>query len=291
MKAVIPAAGAGTRFLPLTKNSPKEMLPLVDKPAIQHVVEEAVASGCDDILIVTGRGKRAIEDHFDRSIELEQLLERASDTEGLRTVREIADLADIHYIRQKEPLGLGHAVLAARRHIGDEPFAVLLGDDIVISEIPCTKQLIQQFEQVGRSVVAVERIAPEQTRSYGMVRTGAADDRGRLFAIEDLVEKPTPAEAPSNLGILGRYVLTPRIFDALERTPPGKRGEIQLTDGLRILRASERIYAYESIGRRFDLGNKVEWLKANLEVALMRKEYADEMRAFMARLVDARHGQ
>lgn len=284
MKAVIPAAGNGTRFLPLTKNSPKEMLPLIDKPAIQYVVEEAVQSGCDDILVITGRGKRAIEDHFDRSIELEHALERAGDHESLRIVREVANLADIHYIRQKEPLGLGHAILCAKKHIGDEPFVVLLGDDIVFSDVPCTKQLVEQHARTGRSVIAVESIAREKAPFYGVVKPSAHRE-GRLFPIEDLVEKPAPADAPSDLGILGRYVLTPAIFDALEHTPPGKKGEVQLTDGLRLMREREMLYAYEFEGHRYDLGNKLDWLKTNVEVALMRKEYAEEMRIFLAGLM------
>lgn len=279
MKAVIPAAGAGTRFLPLTKNSPKEMLPLLDKPAIQYVVEEAVQSGCDDILIVTGRGKRAIEDHFDRSIELEHMLVKNGDTEAMRNVQQIANLADIHYIRQKEPLGLGHAVMCAKRHIGDEPFVVLLGDDIVFSDVPCTKQLIEQYDARRASMIAVEKITPQQAPSYGVVKPGKRE--GRLLGIDTLVEKPAPHEAPSDLGILGRYVLTPGIFEALARTPPGKKGEIQLTDALRILAEKESIFAYEFEGRRFDLGNKMDWLKTNIEVALMRKEFRDEMRSFL----------
>ena len=284
MKAVIPAAGAGTRFLPLTKNSPKEMLPLLDKPAIQYVVEEAVQSGCDDILIITGRGKRAIEDHFDRAVELEHVLQRSGDAEGLRGIQQIANLADIHYIRQKEPLGLGHAVMCARKHVGNEPFAVLLGDDIVFSDVPCTKQLIDQHVRTRESVIAVERIPREKSPSYGVVSVGGTPG-DRLRPIEDLVEKPSPADAPSDLGILGRYVLTPAVFDAIERTAPGKKGEIQLTDALRHVREKERLLAYEFEGRRFDLGNKMDWLKTNVEVALMRKDFRDEFRPFLDALL------
>lgn len=285
MKAVIPAAGAGTRFLPLTKSSPKEMLPLLDKPAIQYVVEEAVASGCDDILIITGRGKRAVEDHFDRSLELEHMLEKNGDVEGLRSIQAIANMADIHFIRQKEPLGLGHAIMCARKHVGDEPFAVLLGDDIVFSEVPCTKQLIEQHRQCDRSVIAVERIPREKSPYYGVVKAQRAPG-SRLLPIEDMVEKPAPQDAPSDLGILGRYVLTPAVFEALQRTPPGKKGEIQLTDGLRAMRATEKLYAYEFEGRRYDLGNKMDWLKTNIEVSLMRKEYREEITAFLTQLLE-----
>lgn len=287
MKAVIPAAGAGTRFLPLTKNSPKEMLPLLDKPAIQYVVEEAVASGCDDILIITGRGKRAIEDHFDRALELEQLLSHNGDAHALREVQDVASLANIHYIRQKEPLGLGHAVMCARQHIGDEPFAVLLGDDIVFSRTPCTKQLIAQYRRVRRSVIAVERISRAKAPFYGVVKVHGPK-RGRLRPIADLVEKPRPQDAPGDLGILGRYILTPAVFDVLERTRPGKRGEIQLTDALRGLRRREPLFAYEFEGRRFDLGNKLDWLKTNVEVGLMREEFREEFRTFLEELVGRR---
>lgn len=286
MKAVIPAAGLGTRFLPVTKNSPKEMLPLLDKPAIQYVVEEAVAAGCDDILIITGRGKRTIEDHFDKAFELEHVLKENGQPEALRSIQEIADLADIHYVRQKEPLGLGHAILCAERHVGDEPFAVLLGDDVVFGETPCTAQLVEQFEEAGeRSVVAVERIRPEQAPLYGVVDVdgdsdGASAD-SRLLPILDLVEKPAPKDAPSDLGILGRYVLTPAVFDALKETPPGHGGEVQLTDALRLLRKEEELYAYAFVGKRYDLGNKMDWLKTNVEVALMHPAFRDEFRAFL----------
>lgn len=285
MKAVIPAAGAGTRFLPLTKSSPKEMLPLLDKPAIQYVVEEAVASGCDDILIITGRGKRAVEDHFDRSLELEHFLAKNGDVEALRSIQAIANMADIHFIRQKEPLGLGHAVMCARKHVGDEPFAVLLGDDIVFSDVPCTRQLIARHEECGSSVIAVERIPREKSPFYGVVKARSVPGQ-RLLPIEDMVEKPAPRDAPSDLGILGRYVLTSRVFGALERTPPGKKGEIQLTDGLRLMRDAETLFAYEFEGRRYDLGNKMDWLKTNIEVALSRKEYHDEIRDLVLRLLE-----
>lgn len=284
MKAVIPAAGLGTRFLPATKNSPKEMLPLVDKPAIQYVVEEAVASGITDILIITGRAKRAIEDHFDRNFELENLLEAKGDRKQLDEMRRIANMADIHYVRQKEQLGLGHALLCARKHIGDEPFAVLLGDDVVFSKVPCTKQLLEHFRRRKASMIAVEHVPPHRIPYYGIVKVGRAPE-DRLHPILDLVEKPAARSAPSDLGILGRYVLTPEIFDALEKTRPGKGGEIQLTDALRILRRTQRMYAVAFEGRRYDLGDKLEWLKTNVEVALMRPEFRDELRQFLRKVV------
>jgi UTP--glucose-1-phosphate uridylyltransferase len=287
MKAVIPAAGLGTRFLPLTKNAPKEMLPLIDKPAIQYVVEEAVESGCDDILIITGRGKTTIEDHFDKAPELEHVLEERGDEDLLREVREIADLADIHYIRQKEPLGLGHAVLHARKHVGDEPFAVLLGDDIVFNTgKPCTEQLVDVYEETGSSVIAVEPITPEETEAYGVVDVPEDDTDPALQAIDSLVEKPAPADAPSHLGILGRYVLTPEVFEAIEETPPGVGDEIQLTDALGILGQDQDLYSYAFDGKRYDLGNKSDWLKTNIEVALMHKRFRDELRPFLEELVE-----
>lgn len=284
MKAVIPAAGLGTRFLPATKNSPKEMLPLVDKPAIQYVIEEAVASGITDILVITGRGKRAIEDHFDRNLELEHLLEKKGDTKQLEEMRRIAEMAEIHYVRQRETRGLGHAILTARKHIGDEPFAVLLGDDVVFSDVPCTKQLIEQYERRQASIVAVERVPPDRIEAYGVVKPGKAVQPG-LFPIEDLVEKPKRADAPSDLGILGRYVLTPEIFEELETTPPGRGNEIQLTDGLRQLRKRQEMYAYAFHGKRYDLGDKLEWLKTNIEVALMRDEFRKPLQEFMKELI------
>jgi UTP--glucose-1-phosphate uridylyltransferase len=280
MKAVIPAAGLGTRFLPATKNSPKEMLPILDKPAIQYVVEEAVASGIHDILIITGRGKRAIEDHFDHNVELEQLLERNHDHKHLDEVRRIADMADIHYVRQKETKGLGHAVLCARQHIGDEPFVVLLGDDVVFSDVPCTKQLLEVHAKHKASVIAVEHVPPERIESYGVVATSGEVERD-LHRVAALVEKPKREEAPSDLGILGRYVLTPEIFDAIERTPPGRKGEIQLTDALQLLLKEQAIWALAFEGKRYDLGDKLEWLKTNVEVALMRDDMREPVRQFL----------
>jgi UTP--glucose-1-phosphate uridylyltransferase len=259
------------------------MLPLLDRPAIQYVVEEAVASGCDDILIITGRTKRAIEDHFDLNIELEHYASHNGSGSAVRSVQEIAGLADIHFIRQKEPLGLGHAVYQARKHVGDEPFAVLLGDDITFSKRPCTAQLIEGYEETRSSVVAVEHIPSDRATAYGVVDIEPM--QGRLARIRGLVEKPAPSDAPSDLGILGRYVLTPGIFEALRRTRPGAKGEIQLTDALHLLRSRESVYAYAFEGRRFDLGNKMDWLKTNVEVALMREDYRDELLRFLEDIV------
>lgn len=279
MRAVIPAAGLGTRFLPATKAQPKEMLPLVDRPAIQYVVEEAVASGIKDIIIVTGRGKRAIEDHFDKSFELEYILKKDGKEEELKEVQRISNLANIHYIRQKEARGLGDAILCAKEFIGKEPFVVLLGDDIVISEVPCTQQLIEVYEKYKSSIIAVEKVPEDKIETYGIIKPKS--NKGPLYEIVDLVEKPKPEEAPSNLGILGRYVLTPEIFECLEKTPPGKSNEIQLTDALRILKGMQKIYAYEFIGRRYDLGNKMDWLKTTIEFAFDREEFRDELKKFI----------
>ncbi|EKP94143.1 UTP--glucose-1-phosphate uridylyltransferase GalU [Thermaerobacter subterraneus] len=283
-KAVIPAAGLGTRFLPATKAQPKEMLPVVDKPIIQYVVEEAVAAGIDDILIVTGRGKRAIEDHFDRSIELEWHLERGNKDEMLEWVRYIADLADVHFVRQKEPLGLGHAVLQARRHVGDEPFAVLLGDEIFIGDEPALAELMARYRETGASVVAVREVPREQVRRYGVV-AGEPVGEG-LYRVRDMVEKPDPAEAPSNLAIVGRYIIEPEIFDLLERVGRGKNDEIQLTDALRMLARDQAVYAYQTRSRRYDVGEKLGFLQATVEFALMRPELAPDFRHYLFNLVD-----
>jgi UTP--glucose-1-phosphate uridylyltransferase len=260
------------------------MLPLVDKPAIQYVIEEAVESGITDILVITGRGKRSIEDHFDRNVELEHLLERKGDHKQLDDMRRIAEMADIHYVRQRETKGLGHAILCAKKHVGDEPFAVLLGDDVVFSREPCTKQLLDRFHRTQRSVIAVERVPPERIESYGVVKAGRETEPG-LFPIERLVEKPRREEAPSDLGILGRYVLTPEVFEELERTPPGKNGEIQLTDALQRLLPRQEMYAYAFEGKRYDLGDKLEWLKTNVEVALMREEFRKPLLDFLRGVV------
>ena len=292
-KAVIPAAGLGTRFLPMTKNSPKEMLPLVDKPAIQYVVEEAVASGIDDILIITGRGKRTIEDHFDKAFELEWVLKNKNNSKALEEIERISRLADIHYIRQKEPLGLGHAVLCAKKHIGDEAFAVLLGDDIVFADVPCTKQLIEQYEKQRASIIAVEHVPLDRIESYGVVKiSDAKTEDEHLYKIWDLVEKPRREEAPSDLGILGRYILTPEIFDCIEKTKPGVGNEIQLTDALGILSKNkeEAVYAYEFYGRRYDLGNKMEWLKTTFDVALSREEFRGELLAYIKKKIEEIEG-
>lgn len=280
MKAVIPAAGLGTRFLPATKNNPKEMLPLVDKPAIQYVVEEAVDSGIDDILIVTGRGKQSIEDHFDIAYELQHVLEEKKKMNLLEEMERISDLADIHYVRQKKQLGLGHAILCAEKHVGDEPFVVLLGDDVVFSKKPCTKQMIDIFNKYESSIIAVERVTEDHIETYGVIKKGDAVENN-VYPILDLVEKPTRREAPSNLGILGRYVLTADVFDCIRQTKPGYGGEIQLTDALNILRKKEAIYGYEFYGKRYDLGNKMDWLKTTVEVALMREEFHDELLSFL----------
>jgi len=283
-KAVIPAAGLGTRFLPATKNNPKEMLPLVDKPAIQYVVEEAVESGIDDILIVTGRGKQSIEDHFDIAYELQNVLEEKEKFDLLEEMEKISNLADIHYVRQKKQLGLGHAILCAQKHVGNEPFAVLLGDDVVFSEKPCTKQMIDIFKKYESSVIAVERVPEDHIETYGVIKNGEPVEKN-VYPVLDLVEKPRKSEAPSNLGILGRYILTPRIFDCIKKTRPGYGGEIQLTDALKILRKNQKVYGYEFYGKRYDLGNKMDWLKTTFEVALMREEFHDELLRFLKKRI------
>ncbi len=274
-KGVIPAAGLGTRFLPATKAMPKEMLPLIDRPVIQYVVEEAIASGIEDILIITGRGKRAIEDYFDDSPELELHLKESGKEDLLREVQEVSSLADIHYIRQKEPKGLGDAVLRAEKHIGDEPFAVLLGDDIIRNFTPCTRQLIDISGRYNASVLAVEEIPREKVSSYGIIRgRGFADS---LYLIEDIVEKPSVEEAPSNLGAIGRYVFTPEIFDCLKRTPVGVGGEIQLTDAIRMLRQQQKVYAYAFKGKRYDTGDKAGYVQAIIDFALERPSLREEI--------------
>ena len=295
-KAVFPAAGLGTRFLPATKAQPKEMLPLVDKPIIQYVVEEAVASGLETIIIVTGRGKSAIEDHFDVAYELEQLLERRGKLDLLEEVRSITDLIKVAYVRQKEPLGLGHAILMVRELVGREPFAVFLGDDIIDSSVPVMRQMMRVYERCGCSVIGVERVSRERTRDYGIVagrpaerRLAARGGRGtsgaRLLKVTDLIEKPSPEMAPSNLAIIGRYILTPEVFEHLERTGAGRGGEIQLTDGLRSLLRKQEIYAYAFEGRRYDTGTKLGFLKATVEFALRRPDLGAEFRDYLNGLV------
>lgn len=282
-KAVIPAAGLGTRFLPATKAQPKEMLPLVDKPTIQYIVEEAVASGIEDILIITGRNKRAIEDHFDRSIELELALDGSHKEELLKLVQDVSELVDIHYVRQKEPRGLGHAVWCARKFIGDEPFAVLLGDDVVRAEVPALKQLMEVHRRTGGSVLGVQEVPPGEVSRYGIIRPRPVEDR--LYAVEDLVEKPEAHQAPSRLAVLGRYILEPEIFSILERTPPGAGGEIQLTDALRELARRRPIWAYVFEGRRYDVGDKLGFLEATVELALERPDLGPPFREYLLRLV------
>lgn len=278
-KAVIPAAGLGTRFLPATKAQPKEMLPIVDKPTIQYIIEEAVESGIEDIIIVTGRNKRAIEDHFDKSIELEMLLERTGKHETLEIVESISKLVDIHYVRQKEPLGLGHAVLCAKRFIGDEPFAVLLGDDIVDSEVPALKQMIDQFSLVECSILGCNEVPMSEVSKYGIV--DYTDQVGDLYKVKGLVEKPEAKSAPSTQAIVGRYILTPLIFEMLEKIHPDKKGEIQLTDAIDKLLEKQSIYSYILKGNRYDVGDKFGFLKASVDFALKRPDLKDKMQAYL----------
>jgi UTP--glucose-1-phosphate uridylyltransferase len=285
-KAVFPAAGLGTRFLPATKAQPKEMLPIVDKPIIQYGVEEALAAGCDQIIIVTGRGKQSIEDHFDVSYELERMLEERNKTDLLKIVRQISDLIHIAYVRQKEALGLGHAVLMARELVGEGAFAVLLADDVIDAEVPCLKQMMQVFEETQCSVVATQIVEGPAISAYGVLDVKPADGRfdGRLFEVNNMVEKPRPEEAPSNLAIIGRYILTPRIFEILANTPHGSGGELQLTDALRSLLREQRIYAYVYEGKRYDAGDKLGFLKATVELALKRPELAEKFRDYLKNL-------
>ncbi|SHF76195.1 UTP--glucose-1-phosphate uridylyltransferase GalU [Ornithinibacillus halophilus] len=281
-KAIIPAAGLGTRFLPATKAQPKEMLPIVDKPTIQYIVEEAVASGIEDIIIISGRGKRAIEDHFDTSYELEEKLAKKGDLAKLDMVRSISNLANIHYIRQKEPKGLGHAIACAHSFVGNEPFAVLLGDDIVESDEPCLKQLIDVFNKHEQSVIGVHDVPEEDVSKYGIVkRLGTKSYGPSISAIDTLVEKPNQDEAPSNLAIMGRYVLRPEIFDILEKQAPGKNGEIQLTDALVKLNNQQQVLAYNFDGKRYDIGNKLGFVQATIDFALARQDLQDDIKEYM----------
>jgi len=283
-KAVFPAAGWGTRFLPATKAQPKEMLPLVDKPVIQYAVEEAVAAGIEQVIIVTSSQKRAIEDHFDHSYELEHLLESKGDIEMLRRVRQIGDMVQISYVRQKEQLGLGHAVLMAKELVAHEPFAVILSDDVVAAERPCVGQLIDAYQRTHASVVAVMQVAEEETSRYGVVDPEGRGHHGdeRLHKVRGLVEKPEPGSAPSDLAIIGRYVPTPKIFEKLEQTPRGAGGEIQLTDAIMSLMAEQDVYAYEFEGTRYDAGTTMGWLKASVELALERPDIGAEFRSYLA---------
>jgi UTP--glucose-1-phosphate uridylyltransferase len=283
-KAVFPAAGLGTRFLPATKAQPKEMLPLVDKPIIQYVIEEAVAAGLTNIIIVTGRGKNAIEDHFDVSYELEKLLEERGKHDLLEQVRAISSMINVAYVRQGETLGLGHAVMVARDLVGDEPFAVMLGDDIIDAPVPCMKQMVQVFERVGDPVIAVCRVPPEEISAYGVIDGEPEPDNDRLYRVRDMVEKPPPDQAPSDLAIIGRYILTPDIFEALARTPRDAGGEIQLTNGIRALRRHRRVYGYRFEGVRHDAGNKLGFLKATVEFALKRDDLGGPFREYLRSL-------
>ncbi|WP_339165030.1 UTP--glucose-1-phosphate uridylyltransferase GalU [Siminovitchia sp. FSL W7-1587] len=278
-KAIIPAAGLGTRFLPATKAMPKEMLPIVDKPTIQYIVEEAVASGIEDIIIVTGKGKRAIEDHFDHAFELEQNLIEKEKYDLLEKVRFSSNLADIHYIRQKEPKGLGHAVWCARSFIGNEPFAVLLGDDIVQSKIPCLRQLIDQYEETSSSVIGVQQVSEDVTHRYGII--DPINQSGRLYQVSNFIEKPKPGTAPSNLAIMGRYVLTPEIFMFLEKQEKGAGGEIQLTDAIQQLNKIQRVFAYDFEGKRYDVGEKLGFVKTTLEFALQNEDIKEELTTYL----------
>jgi UTP--glucose-1-phosphate uridylyltransferase len=285
-KAVFPAAGWGTRFLPATKAQPKEMLPLVDKPVIQYGIEEAVAAGIEQVIIVTSSQKRAIEDHFDRSYELEHLLEEKGDIEMLRRVRQIGDMAQVSYVRQKEQLGLGHAVLMAKEAVGHEPFAVILSDDVVISDRPCIGQLIGAYEETHSSVVAVMEVPRDDVARYGVIDADPdrAPSNPRLHRVRRLVEKPDPGATPSNLAIIGRYVLTPKIFEKLEATPRGAGGEIQLTDAIEALASDQEVYGYAFDGRRYDAGTTMGWLKASVELALERPDIGAEFRRYLGGL-------
>lgn len=280
--AVFPAAGLGTRFLPATKASPKEMLPLVDKPLIQYVIEEAVASGIEEVVLVTGRGKRAIEDHFDVAFELEEDLRAKGKHKLLTEIQRIANMVTFCYIRQKKALGLGHAVLTTKRVVGDDAFAVLLGDDIIDAEVPALRQMMEVYKRYPATILAIQKVPKSQTQHYGIIN--ATKIETGLHLVNDLIEKPAPDEAPSNLAIIGRYILTPGIFDALEQTKPGKGGEIQLTDGLRLLMRKEPIYAYEFQGVRHDAGDKLGFLKATVEFGLKNEEFGQEFRSFLKKM-------
>jgi UTP--glucose-1-phosphate uridylyltransferase len=284
-KAIIPAAGLGTRFLPATKAQPKEMLPIVDTPTIQYIIEEAVSSGIEDILIVTGRGKRAIEDHFDKALELEEMLEAKGKYDKLEEIQEISKMADIHYIRQKEPKGLGHAIWCARKFIGNEPFAVLLGDDIVVSEKPCLKQLIEKFEETESSIVGVQEVPDEDISKYGVIDPLHPNNTDNMVKIKDLVEKPSLEEAPSRLAIMGRYVLRPEILDILETIEPGSGNEIQLTDALKELNTKQDMYGFMFDGRRYDIGDKYGFVQATVEFALMRDDLKAPLRNWLQKII------
>ena len=288
-KVIIPAAGLGTRFLPATKAQPKEMLPIVDKPTIQYIVEEAVQSGIEDIIIVSGRGKRAIEDHFDKSYELEETLLKKEKYEVLKEIQSITDLANIHYIRQKEPLGLGHAIWCARKFIGNDSFGVMLGDDIVKGETPCLKQLIDVYDQYGSSVVGVQTVPDKDVSKYGIIVPKDDSLGENIERIGGLVEKPAAHEAPSNLAIMGRYVLTADIFDILENTPKGSGGEIQLTDAINTLNYQQQVLAYQFSGTRYDVGDKFGFIKATVDFGLDREDLRDEVVKYLEQLHFAKY--
>ena len=283
-KAIIPAAGLGTRFLPATKAQPKEMLPIVDKPTLQYIIEEAVESGIEEILIITGRNKKSIEDHFDKSVELELELESRGKQELLNEVRRISDMVNIHYIRQKEPKGLGHAIHCAKSFIGNEPFAVLLGDDIVYSEKPCLKQMIEKYEEYKTTILGVQEVALGDVDKYGIIDGKEIEDR--VFKVKGLEEKPAADVAPSNIAILGRYIINPAIFEILENTSPGKGGEIQLTDALKELAQKEAMYAYIFEGRRYDVGDKQGFLQATVDFALRRADLREEFLKYLEKAIE-----
>jgi UTP--glucose-1-phosphate uridylyltransferase len=288
-KAIIPAAGLGTRFLPATKAQPKEMLPIVDKPTIQYIVEEAVASGIEEIIIIIGRGKRSIEDHFDKSYELEDTLLKKNKLDLLAEVQKISNLVNIVYVRQKEAKGLGHAILCAKSVIGDEPFAVLLGDDIVMSEIPCLKQIIDVFEYYNSSVVAVQHVPDHEVSRYGIIKPKGNLNEANLFHIDSLVEKPRKEDAPSNYAIMGRYVLTPQIFEILARIPYGAGDELQLTDAINELNKHQAVLAYNFVGRRYDIGDKIGFVKATIDFALERDDISEEVYEYIQNKSERKH--
>ncbi|MEJ9224292.1 UTP--glucose-1-phosphate uridylyltransferase GalU [Priestia aryabhattai] len=283
-KAVIPVGGLGTRFLPATKAQPKEMLPIVDKPAVQYIVEEAVKSGIESIIFITGRNKKSIEDHFDKSIELEQMLEEKHKFQMLKEVQTISSMASIHYIRQKEPLGLGHAILCAEQFIGDEPFAVLLGDDIMTSEEPALKQMIQAYETTNQSVIGVQKVDVEEVSKYGIIQPKNKSDS--LHEVNDLIEKPSIEQAPSTIAVMGRYILNPSIFSYLKTIERGVGNELQLTDALRVVCEKERLFALELEGQRFDIGDKVGYMKAMVEVALKRRDLRQTFLSYLEGIVE-----
>lgn len=288
-KAIIPAAGLGTRFLPATKAQPKEMLPIVDKPTLQFIIEEAVASGIEEILIITGRNKKSIEDHFDRSIELELELEKHGKYDLLEEVRKISDMVNIHYIRQKEPRGLGHAIYCAKSFIGNEPFAVLLGDDIVDAQKPCLKQMLEVYEKYETTILGVQEVPKKDVSKYGIVDGNKIEDR--VYKVKGLVEKPSIQEAPSNVAILGRYIIKPAIFSILEHVQPGKGGEIQLTDALQILAQKDDMYAYNFVGKRYDVGDKQGFLQATVEYALKRDDLREDFLNYLIKVVNQETNQ